>query len=224
MTKTEQQALAALAVVGVAAAYVLLRRDDQGAPGAPVVGTGTAPVPTPAPAGAPAPLVEPSIFERAADVVAGWFGDATSYKAPAHKSPAQWRAELAPLFRQQESSFAIPGGLLEAVADRESAFRHEIITGEKLGGVGEQGIMQIDPKWHTPPDPPGNWFDPKQAIPYAAKYLAKNYLKFGTWAEAIAAYNWGPGNLERGGLAAAPTSTKAYIAWVQDRDYTAAFV
>lgn len=127
----------------------------------------------------------------------------------------QWRNELRPLFRAQEHSYAMPDGFLEAVAERESAFRHDIITCETLGGVGEEGIMQLRPEFHL--STRYERCTPSIAIPYAAKYLAKNYLRFGNWSSALAAYNWGPTNLETRGLNAAPAATKEYIAFVRNR-------
>lgn len=223
MTGNDRQALAALAVVGVAAAYVLFRRDAQAPPG-PIFGTGAAisPGSTPGDAQERPGEAEPGILEQARDVIAEWFSSVPAPGASqAVKSPAQWRAELRPLFRRQEESFAMPAGMMEAIADRESRFRHDIITGATLGGVGEMGIMQLRPEFHLSSD--AERLDPYTAIPYAAKYLAKNYLRFGTWEEAIAAYNWGPSALTAGGLQNAPTATKEYIAWVKARDYTAAF-
>lgn len=132
---------------------------------------------------------------------------------PDYKSPAQWRAELQPRFRAVENNFGMPVGLLEAVAEKESAFRHDIITCQKLGGVGEKGLMQIYPKYH--PDVDG--CDPIASIDYAGTYLRELYNRFGTWEEAIAAYNWGPTNLATKGLNNAPSITKNYIAFVRDR-------
>lgn len=156
--------------------------------------------------GAPADVS--TFFE---DLVDWSFEDA----APVYKSPAQWRDELLPLIRRQERAFAMPAGLLEAVAERESAFRNDIITCEVLGGAGEEGIMQLKPQYHL--DSRAQRCNPEIAIPYAAKYLAKNFIRFGTWAEAIAAYNWGPTDLATYGLQAAPAKVKSYIAFVRDR-------
>jgi soluble lytic murein transglycosylase-like protein len=224
MTKDDKQALTALAVVGVAVALVLLKREasaDGSDWQAPIYGTGTAlrePVPI--------EVIEPTIVEQAASTLTKWYnaivGDDTPDTPTAYKTPDRWRAILRPLFRQQETAFAMPKGFLEAVAERESAFRHDIITCQTVGGVGEEGIMQLRPEYHLKSR--AARCDPYVAIPYAAKYLAQNFLKFGTWEEAIAAYNWGPGNLERSGLQAAPASTKSYIAFVKGRDYVEGFV
>jgi len=225
VTKSERKALAALAVVGVAAAYVLLKKDAKAegwAGDPPVVGTAVNRRPLPP----PPPQPEPTILERATSYVGDFLSFLTASDeatAPTgYKDPTQWRNELKPLFRRLETSYAMPPGLLEAVADRESRFRNDIITGELRGKSGEVGIMQLLPQYHLSSD--AERLDPQVAIPYAALYLAKNFMKFGTWEEAIAAYNWGPGNVERSGIQAAPKSTKEYIAWVQARGYVEGFV
>jgi hypothetical protein len=198
-----------LAVAGVgAAAYFLLRPETASADGspyeAPIYGTGTA-------LREPVPI---TVTEKPGflDSVLDWFKSDT---ATDYKSPAQWRDELRPLFRRQENSYAMPDGFLEAVAEKESGFNHDIITCVRLGGVGEEGIMQLRPEYHL--DSRASRCNPQVAIPYAANFLAKNFMRFGTWTEALAAYNWGPTNLETRGLNAAPAATKRYIAFVKER-------
>jgi len=235
VTKTEQQSLVALAVVGVASAYFLLRRDggDGGAapvvPYAPILGTGGAsPGPAPAPRTDAPGATEPTILEQAADYVGNLFAFLTGNDEPTTpdptkpKSPTQWRAELQPLFRRMETAFAMPKGFLEGVADRESRFRHDIISGQTKGGSGEEGIMQLIPRYHLSSF--AERTDPQVAIPYAAQFLAKMYMEFGTWDEALAGYNWGPTVLRTSGLQAAPAATKEYIAWIHDRNYVDGFV
>jgi len=144
-----------LTIAGLgAAAYFLLRTEpakgDGSAWEAPIYGTGTA-LREPVPITVPEP---PSIVERLATGVIEFF--TPKVREVPYKDPTQWRRELQPLFRAQEKAYAMPEGFLEAVATVESSFRHDIITCETLGGVGEQGIMQIDPKWHPPPNPPGS--------------------------------------------------------------------
>jgi len=207
--KNDAAILLALAGVG-AAAFFLLRPRDAVADGstytAPIYGTGTAlrePVPY-----SPAPASDEPWWQPIADVFS------TGPSEP--QSPAWWRAELQPLFRQQEHSYSMPHGFLEAVADRESRFRDDIITCKIFGSAGEEGIMQLKPQFHL--SSRAERCNPKIAIPYAAKYLAKNYLRFGnSWEMALAAYNWGPTDLENYGFQATPAKTKEYIAWVKAR-------
>lgn len=147
------------------------------------------------------------------DDTPGFFENLVNWTFPdVYKSPAQWREELQPLFRRTETTYAMPDGLLEAVAERESAFRHDIITCETLGKVGEEGIMQLRPEYHMANR--AERCNPYKAIPYAGNFLAKQYLRFLSWDEAIAAYNWGPTNVANFGVQLAPAKTKEYVAFV----------
>ena len=51
----------------------------------------------------------------------------------------------------------------------------------------------------------GNRFDPRENFALGRAYLGLMYRRFGSWPEAVAAYNWGPGRLDawiRGGRVA----------------------
>jgi soluble lytic murein transglycosylase-like protein len=72
---------------------------------------------------------------------------------------------------------------------------------------GAQGILQIHPKWH----PNVNPLDPYAAIPYGAAYLHYLYTRFGDWELALAAWNWGEGNMEKYAFEKAPSETKAFV-------------
>jgi soluble lytic murein transglycosylase-like protein len=123
---------------------------------------------------------------------------------------------LEPLFASATRAYGLPRRLLEAVGYRESRFRPEIISGALPSSAGAIGVMQIVPKWHPSIGEAGAR-DPARAIPYAAKYLRELYGQFGTWPLALAAYNWGPGNLQKH-LAAGkgpelwPAETRTYVA------------
>lgn len=111
-------------------------------------------------------------------------------------------------FFDAEAMYNLPVGLLGRVAYQESRFRDDVITGKVKSSAGAVGLMQIVPRWHPDVDP----LDPIASIDYAARYLKKMYERFGSWELALAAYNWGPGNLSRKGLSYAPTETRNYIA------------
>jgi soluble lytic murein transglycosylase-like protein len=97
----------------------------------------------------------------------------------------------------------LPAGLLSRVAYQESRYNPDAYNPS-----GASGIMQIIPKWH----PGVDVWNPTEAIWYAAKYLRQLYNQFGSWTYALAAYNWGPGNLSRKGIDNAPLETRNYIA------------
>jgi len=78
-------------------------------------------------------------------------------------------------------------------------------------------MMQIVPKWH--PGVNVTDLDPRDDIVYAGKYMRENHDRFGTWSKALAAYNWGPGNLSKAitehgdtWLDRAPQETRNYVA------------
>lgn len=113
-----------------------------------------------------------------------------------------------------EARRGIPPGLLHRLIYQESRFRSDIISGEVVSSAGAIGIAQIVPRWHPGVDP----LDPIASIEYAALYLAQLYQQFGSWRTALAAYNWGPGNVSRhlrenGALVLAelPTETRNYV-------------
>jgi len=95
------------------------------------------------------------------------------------------------VFEGAELDHNIPQGLLSRMAWQESRFKPAVIKGEEVSKAGAVGIMQIIPRWH----PDVNPFDPIASIKYAASYLAQLHKMFGTWEQALAAYNWGPGNM-----------------------------
>ena len=121
-----------------------------------------------------------------------------------------WRApaKYAQAIASAEASNGIPATMLERLLYQESRYREDIITGRTTSSVGAQGIAQFMPATARAMgiDP----LNPDQAIPAAGRYLASLYRKFGNWSEALAAYNWGMGNLSRKGLGAAPKETRNF--------------
>ena len=100
----------------------------------------------------------------------------------------------------------VPYDLLKAVAWHESRY-----TVTAKSGVGAQGLMQILPRTAEALgiDP----WDPAQAAEGAARMLKRLHAKYGgSWAHALAAYNWGPGNVN-GAMSPRewPTNTQTYV-------------
>lgn len=117
-----------------------------------------------------------------------------------------------PFFRDAEYQYALPPRLLARVADQESDFNPAAYNPDS----GARGMMQIIPKWH--PDVTATDLDPRDDIFYAARYLRENFNRFGSWGKSLAAYNWGPGNLEKAisqhgeqWLSSAPRETQNYV-------------
>jgi hypothetical protein len=105
----------------------------------------------------------------------------------------------------------VPVEILAWLLWQESRYNPAIISGAKRSRVGALGIAQFMPA--TAEQELGSVdaaLIPEQAIPGAARYLRKLYDKTGDWARALAAYNWGIGNVQRKGIASAPAETRDY--------------
>lgn len=89
-------------------------------------------------------------------------------------------------FQKADVDNRLPSGMTGKIAYIESSFNPTAQS--KAGAVG---LMQIVPSQH----PRANPTDPESAIAYAGQYLRYLYSRFGDWDKAIAAYNWGEGNL-----------------------------
>lgn len=114
-----------------------------------------------------------------------------------------------PLIREQERLYGFPRNLLASLLYQESRFDPNAYNPK----VGASGIAQIVPKWHPGVDP----FDWEEAIPYAAKFLASLYKRFGSWEKALAAYNYGPTYIAKNGLNNLPKETADYYPSILSR-------
>jgi soluble lytic murein transglycosylase-like protein len=121
-----------------------------------------------------------------------------------------WRPpeKYAAMIAAAESENGLPADMLARLLWQESRYREDIITGRVRSPVGALGIAQFMPA--TAREMGIDPLNPAQAIPAAGRYLARLYRMFGSWSEALAAYNWGMGNVQRRGLDAAPSETRAY--------------
>lgn len=113
------------------------------------------------------------------------------------------------------AQYGLPDGLLGSLLYEESRYRPDIISGQITSGAGAVGIAQFMPA--TAADLGIDPTDPYQSIDAAAKYLRRLFDHFGTWADTLAAYNWGSGNVARRGTAAAPAETQNYVTSILGR-------
>ncbi|MBB1485923.1 lytic transglycosylase domain-containing protein [Oceanospirillum sediminis] len=130
---------------------------------------------------------------------------------PAAAQP--YLADISAAERQHD----MPKNLLARLIYQESRYREDIISGQVVSSAGAKGIAQIVPRWHPDVDP----LNPQAAIYYAAQYLTNLYNQFGDWQTALAAYNWGPGNVSNARedygydwLDYAPTETQNYVSQI----------
>jgi len=122
-----------------------------------------------------------------------------------------------PFIRALEIEYKLPANYLYRLAYRESRFRPDIVTGRVRSKAGATGIAQLMPIHHKEVNP----LDPWASLRYAAKYMASHYKRFKNWDLALAAYNWGQGNVAKalaanGGnvavtVAKMPKETRDYI-------------
>lgn len=124
------------------------------------------------------------------------------------------------MIRAAAASQNIDYDVLWRLLYQESRFRDDIVTGRVTSPVGALGIAQFMPatarEWGVDP------LDPASAIPGAARYLRWLINQFGgDLDKAVAAYNWGIGNVRRQGLAKAPGETVKYVAAITGTDITA---
>ena len=117
-----------------------------------------------------------------------------------------------PLFTDAAARHGVPAALLEATGWAESAFNPKAVS-----HAGAQGLMQFMPKTAAGFNIDPN--DPAQAVDGAARYYKKLLGMFGgDQDKAIAAYNWGEGNLQKAikehgdnWLAHAPEETQNHV-------------
>lgn len=111
-----------------------------------------------------------------------------------------------------EIQHGLPRDMLARLLWQESRYREDIISGRVRSPVGAQGIAQFMPA--TARELGIDPLNPAQAINAAGLYLARLYRMFGNWSEALAAYNWGMGNVQRKGLGSAPRETRNYYSQI----------
>ena len=97
-----------------------------------------------------------------------------------------------PVLNATEVKYGIPTDLLARLAYEESRFRADIISGAVKSFAGAVGIIQLLPEYFY-----GAGIDPTRDIDIAGKYLSKLDSQFHDWQVALAAYNWGPGNVDK---------------------------
>lgn len=100
----------------------------------------------------------------------------------------------APVLAAAEQRYGLPAGLLSRQAAKESSFDPAVIYGARASSAGALGILQLEPAYFDSVRVPVPFTDADVAaqIDQAAAYDASLYHRFGTWALALEAYNWGP--------------------------------
>lgn len=119
--------------------------------------------------------------------IKGYFSDILNSKISDNKS-----TNIEEIFNKASEKYSIPVNLLKAVAQTESNF-----NSNAQSKAGAQGIMQLMPSTARGLGVTDS-FDTEQNIMGGAKYLSQMLNKFdGKIDLALAAYNAGPGNVEK---------------------------
>ena len=168
---------------------------------------GAPPAAPPVPAGAGAPRFAnalASALEMPPAMPGGGLGELSGepLRAPAPVAPAQIDA----LVQQNAANWQVDPALIKAVIANESGF-----NANATSGVGAQGLMQLMPGTAA-----GlgvrDAYDPAQNVAGGSRYLRGLLDRFGGDARlAVAAYNAGPGAVEKYGDVPPYAETKNYV-------------
>jgi hypothetical protein len=115
------------------------------------------------------------------------------------------------LFEAAGARHGVDPRLLALIAERESGFDPNAVS-----AAGARGLMQLMPGTARSlgvQDP----LDPVQAVDGAARLLRQHLDRYGNVAEAVAAYNAGPGNVQRYGGVPPFAETQRYVEWIGAR-------
>jgi soluble lytic murein transglycosylase-like protein len=100
--------------------------------------------------------------------------------------------------------YGVPSNIALAVARAESGYNQAAVS-----GAGAIGVMQLMPATAA-----GLGVDPRdegQNIDGGVRLLSQLYGRYGDWSLALAAYNAGPGNVDRYGGVPPFAETQAYV-------------
>lgn len=146
----------------------------------------------------------------------GTYEDEVDWNSPeqqagiARQKAAQDKA-VAQTFSSLESKYDLPSGLLDSVYSAESSRGKHLVSPK--GALGPFQFMPATAAQYGLKGSDVN--DTGKAADAAARYLHNLIAQFnGNVPEAIAAYNWGPGNVQRKGMGALPQETSDYISKV----------
>ena len=129
-------------------------------------------------------------------------GEITSTAVPRYKG--NYKGAYLEVAKAAARKHGVPEDLFLRLVQQESgwnpyAVSHAGATGLAQLMPGTAAKLGVDPK------------DPHQNLDGGARYLAMMYSKFGTWRLALAAYNAGPGAVEKHGGIPPFAETKNYV-------------
>ena len=123
--------------------------------------------------------------------------------------PQKGNEWLDPVIAKASSKYGVEVGLIKAVIKAESNFNPNAVS-----HAGARGLMQLMPGTARALGV-NDSFDPEQNVMAGTKFLGELLTKYdGNIDSALAAYNWGPGNVDRR-PERLPQETRQYLAKVK---------
>ncbi|EMP2573758.1 lytic transglycosylase domain-containing protein [Serratia marcescens] len=135
-------------------------------------------------------------------------GPWSKYQQQAEQSPPQTGGDIVSAAEQR---FGLPAGLLSAVISKESSGNSKAISPKGAIGLGQ---VMPDTARGMGYDPEELKRSPALQVEAAGRYLKQMLDAHGNVTDALAAYNWGPGNVQkfmRGEKTQIPAETVNYV-------------
>ena len=131
-----------------------------------------------------------------------WGDDGSDGTVPLYRG--RYTGVYAGMARDAARRHGIPEDLFLRLVQQESNFNQGAISSKGAIGLaqlmpGTARILRVDPN------------DPQQNLDGGARYLKEQYHKFGRWPLALAAYNAGPGAVEKHGGIPPYRETRNYV-------------
>ncbi len=135
----------------------------------------------------------------------------SSAQQPALSKPVpQKENQITAMIDEVAGKVSVAPELIHSVVSAESAYNPAAVS-----HAGAQGLMQLMPETAQELGVQDS-FDPMENLLGGSKYLKQLLEKYdGNLDHALAAYNWGQGNVDRKGLEQMPQETRDYLARVK---------